>query len=237
MRSDGGLAYLTSDEMGETDRVAIEEYGIDVLALMENAGRAVALVALRMLGGKAVGEGVCCLVGKGNNGGDGLVAARHLSNWGASVRVIVAGERSGLKDVPNMQAGIIEKMGIPFLGPNDGFEECSLIVDALLGYGARGNPRDPVAALIRRANASKRSILAVDVPSGLDATTGAPGDPCIAAKATVTLGFPKSGFLNIESRPLVGELYLADISFPSKLYSTYSVRKDLFEKESVIRIG
>ena len=237
MRSERGLAYLTSDEMGETDRVAIEEYGIDVLALMENAGRAVALVALRMLGGKAAGEDVCCLVGKGNNGGDGLVAARHLSNWGASVRVVVSGERSGLKDVPNRQAEMVEKMGIPVLGPNDGFEECSLIVDALLGYGARGNPRDPIAALIRRANASKRPILAVDVPSGMDATTGTPGDPCIAAKATVTLGFPKTGFLNTLSRPLVGELYLADISFPLKMYSAYSVRTGLFEKESVIRIG
>jgi len=236
LKSRAGLAYLTAEEMAEADRVAIEEYGLDVLALMENAGRSVASLASLMLGGSAAAEKICCLVGQGNNGGDGLVAARHLSDWGAAVKVVIAAEKSELKGVPARQAEIVEKMGIPVLGPNDDFGEAELIIDALLGYGARGNPRNPIAALIRRANASKRHILAVDLPSGLDATTGTAGDPCIAAKATVTFGFPKTGFLNPESRPLVGELYLADISLPSKVYSAYRVRRGLFEKETVFRI-
>jgi len=235
LRSEGGLVYLTAEETAEADRIAIEEYGIDVRALMENAGLAVALLAKKMLGGKVAGKRVCCLVGKGNNGGDGLVAARHLGNWGAAVTVILAGERSSLRNVPATQAEIVGKMGIPILEPDGEFGEAQLVVDALLGYGSKGNPREPVAGIVRRANGSKVPILAVDIPSGMDATTGEVGDPCIVATATVTFGFPKTGFLRPESRDLTGELYLADISLPSKIYAAYSV-PGIFEKETLVRI-
>ena len=235
MRSEGGLAYLTAEEMAEADRDAIDGYGIDVLALMENAGLAVAVLAKKMLGGDVAGRSVCCLVGKGNNGGDGLVAARRLSNWGAAVRVILAGERSGLRDVPARQAEVVEKMGIPIQESLADFDGAHLVIDALLGYGSKGNPREPVAGLIKKANASGLPLLAVDIPSGLDATTGEAGDPCIAATATVTFGFPKAGFLKPESRGLIGELYLADISMPSEIYSSYSMR-GIFEKEMLVRI-
>ena len=231
------MVYLTAEEMAEVDRAAIQSYGIDVLSLMENAGLAVAAMSKKMLGGKVGGMEISALVGKGNNGGDGLVAARHLSNWGASVRVILGAERSDLRDVPARQADVAEKLGIPIHGPDQQFGKPRLLIDALLGYGSSGNPREPMAGLIRRANDSGVPILAVDVPSGMDSTTGVAGDPCITATATVTFGFPKTGFLNPESKGLTGGLYLADISLPSAVYGARSFRPGVFEEETLVRIG
>ncbi|HXW95483.1 MAG TPA: NAD(P)H-hydrate epimerase [Nitrososphaerales archaeon] len=236
MRKEGGLVYLTAGEMAEADRMAIEDYGIDVIALMENAGVATAQLAKKMLGGDVRGKNVWCLVGRGNNGGDGLVAARHLNNWGAGVRVILAGKRSDLRDIPAKQIATVDKMGISVVSTGEGLGDAHLVVDALLGYGSRGSPREPVAGLIRLANASKVPILAVDIPSGMDATSGELGDPTVEARATVTFGLPKTGFLNPKARPYVGELYLADISMPGRIYASHSAGSGIFSKESLVRI-
>jgi NAD(P)H-hydrate epimerase len=236
LKTQGGLAFLTAEEMAEADRVAIEDFRVDVLSLMENAGVAVAGVARNMLRGDVAEKGVCCLVGKGNNGGDGLVAARHLHNWGAKVKVVLAGEKSELRDVAAKQFEIVERMGIPVGGVKEDFGGAELLVDALLGYSSRGSPREPIAGLIRRANASKIQTLAVDIPSGLDATTGVPGEPCVVAKATVTLGLPKTGFLNPAAAIFVGELYLADIAMPMEVYLRYSQQQVGFGKAAVVRI-
>lgn len=236
MKREGGFVYLTAEEMAAVDKEAIEDYGIDVVALMENAGVATAKLARRMLGGEVRGQGICCLVGRGNNGGDGLVAARHLHDWGGDVRVLLAGEKSDLRDVPAKQLAIVERMGIPVIGPGEELGGVRLLIDALLGYGSKGNPREPMAAVIRRADASGIPILAVDLPSGLDATTGQPGDPSIVARATVTFGLPKTGLLDPKARSFVGELYLADISMPRRIYASISVGSELFSKESLVRI-
>lgn len=236
MKFEGGFAFLTAEEMAEADRTTVQDLGIDVLSLMENAGLGVAELARRMLGGSVSGRRICCLVGKGNNGGDGLVAARHLHNWGGKVTVAVGGERSELRDVPAKQLAGADRIGILIGGPGQDFGGAELLVDALLGYGSRGNPREPVAQLIVRANRSGIPILAADIPSGLDATTGEPGEPCIAAKATVTFGLPKTGFLNPKGRKLVGELYLADISLPWLIYRRYSQQPGIFGKDTLIRV-
>ena len=236
MRSEGGLVYLTAEEMAEADRASIEEFGIDVMSLMEKAGLGAASLARRMLGGSVSGRRVCCLVGKGNNGGDGLVAARHLHGWGAKVLVVLGGERRELRDVPGRQLAAVDGMGVPVEGPGSGLGGHDLIVDALLGYGSRGNPREPVAGLIRQANGSKVPVLAVDIPSGLDATTGTAGYPCIAARATVTFGLPKAGFLAAEARRVVGDLYLADIGMPEEVYRRFSQDKGVFGGETMVRV-
>ncbi len=236
LKIEGGFVYLTAEEMAESDQSAIEDYGIDVLSLMENAGSAVATLARNMLGGEMKDAKICFLIGKGNNGGDGLVAARHLRNWGAEVKVVLAGDKGELKEVPGKQLVIIEKMGISVQGPERVFGEQDLIVDSLLGYGSTGDPRGGVAELIRRANGSQTPILAVDIPSGLDATTGEPGEPCISAGMTVTFGFPKTGFLNPNSRGYVGELYLADISLPEPIYRERSQKLGVFENSTLVRI-
>ena len=236
MRNERGLVYLTAEEMAEADRAAIEEFGMDILALMENAGFATAQLARKMLGDDVNGRQVCCLVGKGNNGGDGLVAARRLHGWGCGVTVVLGGERSDLRDVPARQLAAVERNGIPVVGSDGDLGGAELLVDGLLGYGSKGNPREPVSGLIRRANSSGIPVLAVDIPSGLDATTGQPNDPCIAAKATVTFGLPKTGFLDPRARGKVGELYLADISLPKPVYSRYAQSPGIFGKDILVRV-
>jgi NAD(P)H-hydrate epimerase len=177
------------------------------------------------------------VVGKGNNGGDALVAARHIHGWGATVKVVMGGARTELRDLPARQLGVIDRLSIAVVEPEKGFEGSELIVDGLLGYGSKGPPREPVAGLIRQINSSGVPTLAVDVPSGLDATTGRPNEPCVVAKATLTLGFPKTGFLNPGSRRFVGELYLADISMPREVYVRYSKSGPDFGKDELIRIA
>lgn len=231
----GGLAYLTSEEMREADQEAINGFGIDVLSLMENAGTAVATLARLLLDGSVVGRRVGVLVGKGNNGGDGLVAARHLHNWGADVRVVLS-DRAAIGQVPSRQLTAVEKAGVPVHGTGVELADCDLLIDSLLGYNSKGDPREPIRDMILNANTSGASILAVDIPSGLDATTGEPNDPCVTAKATLTLGFPKTGFLNPRCRRYVGQLHLGDVSLPFEVYKKHSQSATLFEKESVVRI-
>jgi NAD(P)H-hydrate epimerase len=207
-----------------------------VIELMENAGLNVAVLARRMLGGSVTGRKVCCIAGKGNNGGDALVAARHLHNWGASVKVVLGGSKDEIRDVPARQLATVERMGIPIEGPRGRVDDSEILVDGLLGYGSKGNPRDLVAVLIRDSNSSGMPILAVDLPSGLDPTTGEPNEPCIIARATVTFGMLKTGFLNPKSHRFVGELYLADISMPRELYTGYSQGPSYFANDTMVRV-
>jgi len=230
------LTFLTAGEMAEADRMSIDEFGISVLVLMENAGWAVARLARQMLGRTVDGKKVCCLVGKGNNGGDGLVAARCLHNWGADILVVLGGGRGEFRDVPAGQLAMIDRLGVRVTGPDGVFGDCTLLIDALLGYGAKGDPREPTAGVVRRANSSGIPILAVDLPSGLDATSGVVGDPCIHAKATVTFGLPKTGFLNPAARKPTGRLYVADISMPESVYRRYSQEKSIFARDTLVRI-
>jgi NAD(P)H-hydrate epimerase len=236
LKTEGGLVYLTAEELAEADRVAIQEFGMDVLLLMENAGAAVARLARKMLGGSVAGKRITCLVGKGNNGGDGLVAARHLHNWGADVSIVLPGPASDLVEIPSKQLGIVRKMGVDVDDKATKMPNTELCVDALLGYGSSGNPREPMARLIRSANDSKMPILAVDLPSGLDATHGEPGEPCIMARSTVTFGFAKAGFLNPKARSFLGELYLADVSIPSGVYRKYGQTSNYFEKDIIVKL-
>jgi hydroxyethylthiazole kinase-like uncharacterized protein yjeF len=237
LKSKGGFVYLNAEEMAEADRVAIEEFGIDVIALMENAGLNVAILARKMLGGNVAGREVSVVAGKGNNGGDGLVAARHLHNWGAKVRVVLGAEKADLRDAPATQLRILGKMGVEVDGTAGRFDKADLLVDALLGYGSKGSPREPVAGLIQRVNSSGVPVLAVDVPSGLDATTGRPNEPCVVANVTVALGLLKMGFLNQGSARFLGELYLADISLPEPIYRKYGQAPGVFGKNTLLKVG
>ncbi len=213
--------------------------------MMENAGRGLAAVARRMLGGSAAARSVVVLVGKGNNGGGGLVAARHLATAGADVRVALAANPGELGDTPEHQRRTLERIGIwggdcradpddlsPLLQGTD------LVLDALIGYGLRGAPREPVADFIRAANAAPVSRLALDLPSGLDGDSGAPREPCIRATATLTLAWPKVGLLVEAARDYVGDLYLADIGVPTPVYRAVGVASgQVFARGPLVRVG
>jgi NAD(P)H-hydrate epimerase len=231
-----GVVYVTAEEMRRIDDVAIREFQVDVLTLMENAGRATAILARQMLRGTTIRKRVACLVGGGNNGGDGMVAARHLANWGADVEVMVGTTKDRMKSVPLGQLNILEKMGIPILSTDYTMKDYDLLIDGLIGYGLEGNPRDRIAMLIKDANASGRATLALDLPSGMNATTGEAYDPCIKANATLTLALPKTGFLAPGASAYVGDLYLADISIPRKVYQSVGQQNILFQKDTLLKI-
>jgi len=236
MKEKAGVVYVTAEEMRKMDDVTIQEFHVDVLVLMENAGRATATLAKQILRDTTFGKRVACLVGGGNNGGDGMVAARHLANWGAEVNVIVGATKDRMKDVPLEQLHVLEKMGIPILLGDYNLRDYDLLIDGLIGYGLEGNPREKIAVMIKDANASGRPILALDLPSGMNATTGEAYDPCIKAIATITLALPKTGFLTPGASPYIGSLYLADISIPQKVYQSFRLQKTPFQADTIVKI-
>ena len=208
--------------MRRVDRLMVETYGIQLLQMMENAGRNLAELGRRLMGNSVLGKRVIVAAGKGNNGGGGMVAARHLSNWGATVTVLVEAP-AALSDVPALQWKTLMTLPIERMEGDAALEFLSadvgdLVVDALIGYGLAGNPRGWTAGMIEKINALSVPVVALDVPSGLDATTGEAYTPCIRATATMTLALPKTGLVKPKAKDFVGSLYLADIGVPPTLY-------------------
>jgi len=222
--------------MIEVDRLMVEVYGIQLIQMMENAGRNLAELSRRVLDGDVGGKRIAVLCGAGNNGGGGMVAARHLSNWGANVVLEVLSLPEKLKNVPAKQFQILKEMGLLEKKLIE-LSPVELVIDAMIGYGLTGDPRGSIANWIRRVNDAGRSVLALDTPSGLNTTTGIPGNPCIRATATMTLALPKTGLMASEASGYVGDLYLADISVPPQLYARLGVEvADLFASDTIIKI-
>lgn len=223
----------TAAQMAEVDRVASEELGIPLEALMENASHQIAVAARLFLGGVA-GKRIVAFAGSGNNGGDALGALRHLSGWGANIGVVLSGPAERLRPLARRQHDILAKGGI---GGAEAVEEADLLIDGLLGYSASGPPRDAVADLIRAANASRLPILAVDLPSGLHPDTGEPLGVTIRAALTVTLALPKRGLVATRSHALVGDLLLADVGIPPQAFDRLTIEtRGLFEAGDLVRI-
>jgi len=235
---------ITVADMVEVDRLTVEEYGVILLQMMENAGRSLAVIGRRLLGGNAAGRDVLVLVGKGNNGGGGLAAARHLANAGARVTIAMTASPPELGDAPRLQHATLAKMGVSGTGRITRVNElrpllqrANLVVDTLIGYSLHGAPREPIASFIRAANISDATILALDIPSGLDGDSGVPYDPCIRADATLTLAWPKAGLLSPQAQENVGALYLADIGVPDAVYRAVGVEPGtLFARSPVVSV-
>ena len=237
-----GLPFITSDQMREVDRLMVEEYGILLVQMMENAGRNLAHLARdRFLERVARGRRVLVLAGTGGNGGGGggLVCARRLHGWGAEVQVWVAAPAAQFTQVPRQQLTILERMNVHLEIADNEMElpPADVIVDALIGYSLRGSPRGASAALIRSANSHPAPVLALDVPSGMDATTGTVHEPAIRATATLTLALPKQGLRSSEARDFVGELFLGDVGVPPSLYSSLGLDVGpVFAKDDIVRL-
>jgi NAD(P)H-hydrate epimerase len=235
------VTSVSIDQMREVDRLMTEEVGISLAQMMENAGRCLATHARGMLGGDARGRQIAVLAGRGGNGGGGLTAARRLALWGAAVTVVLAQPREEMRGVPRQQLSILEWIGIPVRGVDDGLPDLltgvQLVIDALIGYSLRGAPAGPVATLIHMANASSRPMLALDLPSGLDGDSGEASDSTIRATETLTLALPKRGLLAPAARPWVGQLHLADISVPEKVYARLGLTVGaIFAKSDIVSI-
>ena len=233
---------LSVEQMVEVDRAMIEDLGIDLIQMMENAGRARAQVArARFLDGDAGGRSVTVLAGSGGNGGGAMVAARRLHGFGARVAVYVAHGRGGLRGVPLRQREILERIGVEVAeaGRVGGSLPADLVIDGVIGYSLRGSPTGAPAALISWANTQAAPILALDTPSGIDPGSGAVFDPAIRADATMTLALPKRGLRIPATADRVGELYLADISVPPSLYASDALGLEvgpIFARSDIVRL-
>jgi NAD(P)H-hydrate epimerase len=263
------MDLVTAEQMRQLDRMTIEQLGIPAMALMENAGRAIAeeIIALcrrshetgaeacaglgsggpgiqppgfTVSGDKALtldhaeAEHWLILVGKGNNGGDGLAAARHLREAGIAVTLVYAVPPESLAGEAALQRDAAAAMGLPAAvwgRDRVDFAECSGILDALLGTGSAGTPRGAYAELIAAANASGRPIVSADIPSGLNADTGETHEPCIHASLTVCLALLKRGLLQYPGAGAAGRVVVRSIGIPAALARTSGVQASLLTPE------
>ncbi len=218
----GNTPVLDRKQARELDRRATEELGIPSIVLMENAGRGAADLLCRLgINGTVL---ICC--GRGNNGGDGFVLARHLDLRGYPVRVALWADPATLTGDADTNYHILVRSGIPikvFLTEQDCehfVEECrnaAWIVDALLGTGSAGKPRSPIDRVIEVINQSGVPVLALDLPSGLDCDTGDAAVPTVRARHTCTFAAWKRGFLAPQAKEFLGEVHVADIGVPRSL--------------------
>jgi hydroxyethylthiazole kinase-like uncharacterized protein yjeF len=215
---------LTSAQMRRVDRIAVKQLKIPVLLLMDNAGRCVAEAARQLLV-KSHGKKVVVLCGGGNNGGDGVVAARYLKGWGYPVKVFYLKHPGQWTDDLRIHFQIAKRCGVPFVSLRHFtrarlvkvLRQSDLLIDALLGTGTRGPLRGPVFDEIAALNASRRPVVAIDLPSGLDPDTGDVVSIAVRARLTVSMAAPKTGLLRPRARPYVGRMIIADIGIPQSI--------------------
>jgi NAD(P)H-hydrate epimerase len=221
------VPVVTTAQMRTVDRVMVEDVGVALLQMMENAGRSLAELALS----RFAPASVTVLAGSGNNGGGGLAAARHLANRGVPVSVVLTGPpRAGTATEHQLRAA--RACGATLVdGPVPG----ELVIDALVGYGLAGPLRGRAAELASWSLGQDAPVLALDAPSGLDTTTGSADPGAVRATATLTLALPKTGLVGA---PEVGELYLADISVPHRVYAELGLQVPaLFDAGPIVLLG
>jgi NAD(P)H-hydrate epimerase len=225
--SSSGPPTLTSRQVAEIDLLAQERFGISVEWLMEAAGWQVA----RFCPGRAA---VAC--GVGNNAGDGLAAARHLHRWGrlASVSCVDAGR---LRGPAARERDALAKLGMEVANELR-LDGAQMVVDAIFGTGLSRRPEGTFAAWIQAINDSGLPVVAIDVPSGLDADTGVAYAPCVRATTTVTLGLAKPGLLKSDGPAVASDVWVADIGVPFEAYAALGVEvpRDLFASSDSIHL-
>ncbi|HVW00745.1 MAG TPA: NAD(P)H-hydrate epimerase, partial [Planctomycetaceae bacterium] len=219
---------LSREQVRDVDRRAIEDFGMSGLVLMENAGRG----AAEWLLSHHLHASVVICAGKGNNGGDGFVIARHLDIAGIAVRVLLFCDPGELRGDAAANYRIVEAANIPHRVLVDRSDLNDLprelasadwIVDALLGTGTKGSIREPYTTVIEAINAAGRPVLAIDLPSGLDCDTGQPLGPCIRATETVTFVARKRGFDAPEAREFTGPVHVVGIGVPRILRQAFGI--------------
>jgi hydroxyethylthiazole kinase-like uncharacterized protein yjeF len=217
---------LTSEEVAALDAAATQ-CGVDTMKLMEVAGWQVARCAWALLGRHP--DKVAVVAGRGNNGGDGLVAGRHLCTWGCSVTAVVVGGEDQLRDLVRHQltaargAGVSVTVSVDPAAVRSATAPAALTIDAVLGTGLRSAPRSPDADAIRALQDIR--VLSVDVPSGLDAGSGEAFDPCVRAETTCTLTAAKAGLWPARARSFAGRVVVADIGMPASAWRESGLRQ------------
>ena len=219
------LPPLTRQQSRQVDLLAIEEYGMSGLVLMENAGRGAAEKIDTILATTRISAATrpMILCGQGNNAGDGYVIARHLQLLGREVEILSVVELSKLSGDAEANANIARRAEIPIRVITDPDRLADVIgpapalIDCLLGTGAKGNLREPYRAAVQAANNAARLRIAIDVPTGLDCDSGVPGTPTFQADHSITFVSSKIGFAQPAAEPYVGHLHVIGIGVPRKL--------------------
>lgn len=237
------IRLATAEEMRRADRRAIEQFGMSSLLLMENAGRGAA-DAIERVFGPVRGRRVGIVCGKGNNGGDGFVVARHLAGRGGSVEVWLIGAAAELSGDAATNLAVLRRAALPVIEVTDapgstgiadlrqGLSRADLLVDALLGTGVRGPAVGLMAEAIRAVNDTRRPVCALDLPSGLSADRGDSLGPTIRARLTVTFGLPKVG-LFLSAGPFhAGQVEVTDLGVPRE-WLEEGLRVGLVEAEEI----
>jgi NAD(P)H-hydrate epimerase len=212
---------VTGSQMAAVDQAMVEVCGVELVQVMEVAGRAVA-VAVRHLRPRGA---IALLCGSGGNGGDGFVCARYLAGWGYAVECWLTKPAAELNGLAAHQLQICQKLSIPLIDPTVYVQlsDAGLIVDGIFGFGLSHAPAGRAAALIEAANRSSVPICSIDVPSGVDATTGVAYVPSVVATTTLTLGLPKQGLLTGDGPAHAGTMVVADIGIPAAAYASVGI--------------
>ncbi len=241
MKSNRSIPYITTAQMVEVDRLMIEKYKIGLIQMMENAGRNLAELTIDKYLNSSYVNTVMILAGSGGNGGGALVCARHLHNRGVNVVACLTRDFSNEETVSAHQLRILQKLNIKIILPVmlDDQKDIDFLIDGVIGYNLKGKLSTQVTQIVDWANAQNSKILALDIPTGLESTTGNIYSKAIKADATMTLALPKTGMNNPSVKDYVGELYLADISVPLELYEEPSLNikvSNIFENGQIIKL-
>ncbi len=217
---------VTEQEMRDVDRITMDDFGLGILQMMENAGRNLAELAVKMVGDSP--DSIAVLAGSGGNGGGGLCCARHLHNRGFKIHILLSKSADSLRGSVKAQLDILLHAGLLPASPSDAaqvIQDSTLVIDALIGYGLQGAPTGTTAALIQLCNRHASRVLSLDVPSGVDATSGETPGFAVIPERTLALALPKTGLSKIE-----GDLYVADIGIPPEVYARLGITFEPFFK-------
>ncbi len=220
------MPSVTSEQMAEADRIVSEEYSITVARMMENAGYQLADFIRRKFGPD---DSITVSVGKGNNGGDGLAAARRLHLWGFDVSVNLATRE--LDGIRREELEILEGLGVEVKVQE--FSGADVVLDAMIGYNLEGELRPPFDSMVEDINSSGAEIVSIDIPSGVNPDTGEMVGEAVDPDHVVTLALPKQGLRQVDA-----EIWIADISIPPEVYERFGVDvSGLFTEDSLVRWG
>ena len=194
---------IDTPQMIEVDRLMMEDYHIELIQMMENAGRCLAILARELFfNGDLEGKKIAVLAGTGGNGGGALVSARRLHGWGANVSVYMTDSEEKMTPIPKHQRSILKRMGVSIESGSElpKKSDFDLIIDGIIGYSVKGDPYGLPKDMIDWVNNSSVNVLSLDTPSGLDLTSGTVHNPTVKANATLTLAMPKVGLFNTEAK-------------------------------------